>query len=262
VSFPNYSDKYDAPAYLTPETNLERSDVSGIDVPEAVILCYQSDFFEYVTREHTEGEIDVFDGFGRLHSLADTGGQVGVLGGFGIGAPATAIHVERLIARGAEAFCVVGGCAGLGGNVACYESVVCDRAVRDEGVSHHYLPSETYVRADEALTSELKSALDAAGFEPRVGASWTTDAFFRETVPEIEYYREEGVLAVEMEAAAVFAVAEYRNVDAAALLCPFDLVLANGWESKREPTVAGLRDLLVPARESLVAHVEPESESN
>jgi hypothetical protein len=115
VSFPNYSDKYDAPAYLTPETNLERSDVSGIDVPEAVILCYQSDFFEYVTREHTEGEIDVFDGFGRLYSLADTGGQVGVLGGFGIGAPATAIHVERLIARGAEAFCVVGGCAGLAG---------------------------------------------------------------------------------------------------------------------------------------------------
>jgi purine-nucleoside phosphorylase len=108
----------------------------------------------------------------------------------------------------------------------------------------------------------LKPALDAAGFEPRVGASWTTDAFFRETVPEIEYYREEGVLAVEMEAAAVFAVAEYRNVDAAALLGPFDLVLANGWESKREPTVAGLRDLLVPARESLVAHVEPESESN
>jgi len=262
VLFPNYPDKYDAPAYLTPGVNLEPSGVGEIDVPEAVILCYQPSFFEYVVREHTVMELDVLDGFGRLYSLADTNGGIGVLGEFGIGAPATAIHVERLIARGTEVFCIVGGCAGLAGNVARHEPVVCDRAIRDEGVSHHYLPSERYAHADEALTSRVKTAIDAAGFEPRVGASWTTDAFFRETVPEIEHYRDEGVLTVEMEAAAVFALAEYRKVDAAALLCPFDLVLANGWEPKREPTVEGLRDLLAPACEALAAHVEAGSGSN
>jgi uridine phosphorylase len=262
VSFPNYPDKYDAPAYLTPEVNLEPSGVSEIDAPEAIVLCYQPSFFEYILREHAAKEIDMLYDFGQLYSLADTDGGVGVLGEFGVGAPATAIHVERLIARGTEVFCIVGGCAGLGGNVARHEPVVCDRAIRDEGVSHHYLPSERYAHADEALTFRAKTAVDAAGFEPQVGASWTTDAFFRETVPEIEHYRDEGVLTVEMEAAAVFALAEYRDVDAAALLCPFDLVLADGWEPEREPTVEGLRDLLAPAREALVTHVEAGSGSN
>jgi uridine phosphorylase len=177
-----------------------------------------------------------------------------VLGSFGVGAPATAIYMERLITHGAEAVCIVGGCGGLGGNVVPHEPIVCDSAVRDEGVSHHYLPSETYVSANTALVSRLEDALDTTGFDYQTGPSWTTDAIFRETVPEIEHYSDEGVLAVEMEAAAVFAIAKYRDIDAAALLCPFDLVMTDRWEPKQGATVDGLRDLLIPTRDALLTH--------
>lgn len=250
MPFPNYPDKHGASAYLTPEAIQESGGTADTDVPEAIVICYQPDFFEHVVEQHTETEIEIV-GMGQLYTLSETEGRIGVFGDFGIGAPTTAISMEQLISLGTETFCIVGGCGAVGRNVARYQPIVCDRAVRDEGVSHHYLPSEKYVSADEALVTRLEDALDAAGFEYRTGASWTTDAIFRETVPEIEYYRDEGVLAVEMEAAAAFAVAEYRNVDAAALLCPFDLVMADKWEPSGGSTVDGLRDLLAPAYDAL-----------
>ena len=51
-----------------------------------------------------------------------------------------------------------------------------------------------------------------AGLEVAVGATWTTDAPYRETAEEVAYYRGDGVLTVEMEASAVFAVAQARGV--------------------------------------------------
>lgn len=254
MPFPNFPDKHDAPAHLTPKALFESSG-AGIDVPKAVVLCYQSSFFEYIAENHSNGEITDFPGVGQLHRLSQTDGRIGALGGFGIGGPATAACMEELMAHGTEAFCIVGGCGGLGNNVVPHEPVVCDRAIRDEGVSHHYLPTETYASASDSLVTHLEDALSAATLDYRTGASWTTDAIYRETAPEIEHYRDEGVLTVEMEAATAFAVAEYRNSDAAALLCPFDLVMADEWKPNHEKTIDGLRDLLVPARDALDAHL-------
>ena len=56
-----------------------------------------------------------------------------------------------------------------------------DRALRDEGTSYHYLPASEYSEADVRLTALARAALSAAGMSVRVGASWTTDAPFRET---------------------------------------------------------------------------------
>jgi uridine phosphorylase len=261
MSFPNYPDKYGASSCLTPEAMEESRDTRNIEVPKAVILCYQPSFFEYIIEKHTETETEVFGTDrlilrdDRLYTLSDTEGRVGVLGNFGIGAPTTAIAMEQLIGFGTESFCIVGGCGGLGGNATRYEPIVCDRAVRDEGVSHHYLPSEVYASASDTLVTQLEDVLTAAGFEYQTGSAWTTDAIYRETVPEIEHYRDEGVLAVEMEAATVFAVAEYRDVNAAALLCPLDLVMVDDWEPSEGASVDGLRDLLVPARDALLENL-------
>ena len=263
MPFPNYPEKHGASAHLTPEATQEsRDDAPDIVVPEAIILCYQPSFFEYIVAEHAETETEALgaDRFillpDRLYTLSDTEGRVGVLGDFGIGAPTTAIAMEQLIGFGTEAFCIVGGCGGLGGNVSRHEPIVCDRAVRDEGVSHHYLPSETYASASNTLVTQLEDALSAAGLEYQTGSSWTTDAIYRETIPEIEHYRDEGVLAVEMEAATVFAVAEYRDVNAAALLCPLDLVMVDDWEPSGGSSVDGLRDLLEPARDALLESID------
>jgi uridine phosphorylase len=89
--------------------------------------------------------------------------------------------------------------------------VVIDRALRDEGTSYHYLPPSDYSDADAGLTALARDALAAAGISVQVGATWTTDAPFRETQEAIDAALRAGILAVEMEAAALYAFARARG---------------------------------------------------
>jgi uridine phosphorylase len=90
--------------------------------------------------------------------------------------------------------------------------VVIDRALRDEGASYHYAPPAEFADADPGLVAIAAAAL--TGTRPRcfVGASWTTDAPFRETAEAIEAARRKGILAVEMEAAALYTFARAAGV--------------------------------------------------
>lgn len=86
--------------------------------------------------------------------------------------------------------------------------VLIDRALRDEGTSYHYLPPARFVTADPALVAPPMAALADAGVSVFQGAAWTTDAPFRETQAAIDAARAEGIFAVEMEAAALYAFAQ------------------------------------------------------
>lgn len=108
------------------------------------------------------------------------------------------------------------------------EAVVCTGAIRDEGVSHHYAPTEKFAWPSETLTTRLAGALTATGPAPKTGLAWTIDAPYRETVAEARSYQAEGVVCVEMEAAALFTVGAYRGVDVAAAFAISDHLLAEG----------------------------------
>jgi uridine phosphorylase len=103
---------------------------------------------------------------------------------------------------------------------------VCTGAIRDEGVSHHYAPAEKFAWPSEPLTRRLTQALTADGTAPHSGLAWTIDAPYRETVAEARSYQAEGVVCVEMEAAALFTVGRYRGVDVAAAFAISDHLLA------------------------------------
>lgn len=94
--------------------------------------------------------------------------------------------------------------------------VVIDRALRDEGTSYHYAAASEYSEADPALVAMAAQAIEEAGLQAAVGASWTTDAPFRETVEAIEAAKRRGILAVEMEAAALYA---FARASQALVLC-------------------------------------------
>ena len=89
--------------------------------------------------------------------------------------------------------------------------VIIDRALRDEGTSYHYVAPSEYGCADPGLIATAVQALERKGLPVVVGSSWTTDAPFRETTEAIEAARSKGVLAVEMEAAALYAFAQAAN---------------------------------------------------
>jgi purine-nucleoside phosphorylase len=89
--------------------------------------------------------------------------------------------------------------------------VVIDRALRDEGTSYHYATPSDYSEADPQLVAMATTALKEEGINAVTGASWTTDAPFRETEQAIAAARSKGILAVEMEAAALYALARAAN---------------------------------------------------
>ena len=89
--------------------------------------------------------------------------------------------------------------------------VLIERALRDEGTSHHYLPPSRYSDAPPDLVERVRGGFEGLAIPVVHGGSWTTDAPFRETAEAIASRRAEGLLAVEMEAAALYAFAKARK---------------------------------------------------
>jgi uridine phosphorylase len=152
--------------------------------------------------------------------------RVGVVEGFGFGAPNAAIVIEELTALGVRRFINVGLAGALPTEVDFGDVVLCTGAIRDEGVSHHYVPAARYAYPSTGLTDELRQALLRKGDPFTEGMTWTLDAVYRETVEEALSYREEGVVTVEMEAAALFTIAEVLGVEIASLFTVSDHLLA------------------------------------
>jgi purine-nucleoside phosphorylase len=86
-----------------------------------------------------------------------------------------------------------------------------DRALRDEGTSYHYSKPSDYSEAEPRLVAIALDAMKTKGVNVVAGASWTTDAPFREIEEAITAARSKGILAVEMEAAALYAFARANN---------------------------------------------------
>ncbi|MEU6331536.1 nucleoside phosphorylase [Streptomyces sp. NPDC047049] len=184
-----------------------------------------------------------------LHLTRD---DVVLCSGFGRGAPAAGLIVEQLIALGAPAVVTIGTAATLTGGLAPGDLVVCREALRDEGLSRHYLPPARYTSPDGPLTARLTSEISALGFNARTGRTWTTDALYRETAAEVHQYAAEGVLMADMEAAGVLAVARYRQVPAAAAFAIADSLAQRTPRTDSPRTGMGLSALLDAATRTLI----------
>jgi uridine phosphorylase len=104
--------------------------------------------------------------------------------------------------------------------------------VRDEGTSYHYLPQSRTVAPSAEAVDAIRATLRAHDVPFVEGATWTTDALYRETRGKVERRVAEGCLTVEMEAAAFFAVAAFRNVTIGQLLYAGDDLSGNGWDGR------------------------------
>ena len=256
LSFPNFKNKQEHDSIVNPQDFLEYLERVGrrvqFDPPGGVILSYQRGLVQYVLENHETTSVGL--GGAELYLLDETDQQVAIAGRFGIGAPAAAIILETFIASGILRFVSIGTAGSLQKSVNIGDIVVCDRAIRDEGTSHHYLEPSVFSYASAELTERAKRSLDKIQTPYTVGTSWTVDAPFRETVAEVTKYQEEGILTVEMEAAALFTVAEYRNVQLAAILTVSDTLADLTWNPQfhHPKTQEGLETLYRVAVDVLV----------
>lgn len=200
------------PRALLREARRQKS-LAAIDVPPVCILDPDGDI---VRRLRQSGQAHPFESWPCYHTALDTfrlGQQtVGIIG-FAVGAPFAVLIAEELFASGCRFLVSLTSAGQIVPVGPPPYFVIIDRALRDEGTSYHYAAPSEYRDASPHLVAMAVESLEMRGLHAVVGASWTTDAPFRETAPAIEAARARGVLAVEMEAAALYAFATAAGVD-------------------------------------------------
>jgi uridine phosphorylase len=144
-----------------------------------------------------------------LWVLAEDGLEIGIVDR-AVGASFAVLVAEQLFVSGCRLLISVTSAGQIVESGPTPYFIVIDRALRDEGTSYHYLPAAPYAAAPPALLALAEGAMAGCGEPVYRGASWTTDAPFRETASTIARRRADGILAVEMEAAALYAFAEVR----------------------------------------------------
>ncbi len=162
----------------------------------------------------------------------------------GVGAPLSAALFDEFISFGCKKFIVCGG-AGVLGDIAVGELLVPTTAMRDEGTSYHYLPPAREVAAHQDAITAIESTLTAHKINYSLIKTWTTDGFYRETRNKIELRKSEGCSTVEMEAAALFAVANFRNVKIAQILYAGDDLSGKKWDNRSWNKMSELRQKLI-----------------
>ena len=193
------------------------------DVPEHCVICFFQEVIDKVVAEHGATLLarnKWEDGPHPLYEITHRGRRLAFFHP-SIGGPMAAGLLEEMIAWGCKKFIACGGCGVLEKEIAVGHLILVTSAVRDEGVSYHYLPPAREVLADESVIQALAQTMDRLGVSYRRGKTWTTDAPYRETAAKVALRRQEGCVTVEMEAASFLAVAEFRNV-------PFGQVLYGG----------------------------------
>jgi uridine phosphorylase len=203
---------YAEPAVFTPANLLREArrqkSLAYEQVPRICVLDPDGDMVEHL-RETGCAEPDPYWAcyHTRLYNCTQGNLSFGIIGR-AVGAPFAVLVAEELFASGCQ-FLISVTSAGQISPVACPPYfVLIERALRDEGTSYHYVAPSSYSEPHSAVLEMLDGAFLEGPISIVCGTSWTTDAPFRETATEIEHHRSAGVLAVEMEAAALYAFAQ------------------------------------------------------
>jgi purine-nucleoside phosphorylase len=218
MSSPLFSAKdFSAPSVFQPTALLREArrqkNLPEIDVPPACLLDPDGDIVAHLQRT---GQARPHPGWACYHTelmsfdLPGVAHPIGVIGR-AVGASFAVLLAEQLFASGCQTLLSITSSGRIAEDLpAAPHFVLIERALRDEGTSHHYLPPAAFAEMPEpALIAEAEARLaqEAPEIIVRRGATWTTDAPFRETAEAIAAARAAGCLAVEMEAAALYAFA-------------------------------------------------------
>lgn len=205
----------DSPELITPELTIsqQEKDLARNAPLHTIIFCYSKQLFQILLEE---GRIEVTDPKLRIGSAAFKtpicripGEPIGVVQS-GIGAPSAVATVEELrILFPLQHIIAFGSCGAL---IELPEGkiILPKEGYRDEGTSYHYAPANDWITFPNV--EKLENLFEGQGVETITGNIWTTDAFYRETREEVRQRVEQGCIAVDMEATALQAVCDFRNL--------------------------------------------------
>lgn len=206
---------YDAPSEFTPASLLREArrqkDLAEAPIPSVCVLDPDGDIVRYL---RASGHATLDPAWACYHSelyrFSSNESDLGIVG-CAVGSSYAVLVAEQMFASGCELLVSITSSGQITPLGAPPYFILIERALRDEGTSYHYQPPSEFSEADGELVRAMAPFLAEAGEPVEVGATWTTDAPFRETAHAIAVAKEKDILAVEMEAAALYAFARARE---------------------------------------------------
>lgn len=206
---------YDAASAFTPESILrEGRRQKGLIEASVPAVCVLDPDGDVVRQLKAAERARKDEGWACYHTdlyrTSEAGIELGIVP-CAVGASFAVLIAEQLFASGCKLLISVTSAGQLADLRPPPYLVLIDKALRDEGTSYHYLPPSEFSEADPALIEAVSAAVGEMRVPIERGATWTTDAPFRETAGTISAMCDWGLLAVEMEAAALYAFAQARR---------------------------------------------------
>jgi purine-nucleoside phosphorylase len=207
---------HSAPSIFRPENMLrEARRQKGLSLAPVAPVCVldpDGDIVDHVRQQYAaKPSVHWACYHTRMWEWTSGGIHYGIIGR-AVGGSFSVMVAEQLFASGCELLISVASAGQIADIGQPPYWILIERALRDEGTSYHYLPASPYAAANSALLERAANSLAGVGCHVHLGTTWTTDAPFRETAESVALRRREGILAVEMEAAALYAFAAARGV--------------------------------------------------
>jgi uridine phosphorylase len=206
---------YGQESYFKPENLIREArrqkQLPGGDIPAVCVLDPDGDTVRYLIR-HELAQKNLYWACYHtdLYQFEWAGLTLGIIS-CAVGASFAVLIAEELFVSGCKLLISITSAGQIIEASQPPYFVLIEKALRDEGTSYHYLPPAEYAHLNPELHRRLQKILDQPDLPVISGAAWTTDAPFRETEQAIQFARSQGILAVEMEAAALYAFARARN---------------------------------------------------
>jgi uridine phosphorylase len=209
----------DEPSAFTAEALMDDvrrlREVGDDSIPAVCFLEFDGDLTDWLVEHRIAAPFRSWACFHTtMFSLELEGMKCGIIGRT-IGGPYAVLIAEQLHAAGARLIIGLTSAGRVARDLPLPGLVVATSAIRDEGTSYHYLPPGEDATCPLHLTLTIARELSRTGLAVRMGKVWTTDAPYRETNQQLEKWEREGVLAVEMQAASLFAFGKARNANVA-----------------------------------------------
>ena len=209
--------------------------VSKIDnIPKVAIACYSHVLFDKIVKDYHGveiGRLDYTDSVKIIYKIEYECHEYALFM-MSVGSPAAATTIEDVHAMGCEKFIVFGNCGVLSREIDDLAIIIPNKAIREEGVSQHYLGVGEDIQVNEKYMNTFKEILKDKGYSYVEGTTWTTDAFYRETLEKVNMMRDKGAICVEMEVAALQAVCDFRGIDLFTLFYAADNLENEYWDER------------------------------
>lgn len=202
-----------------------RNKPEDLALPRRAVIVFSAPDLSLLVKEAGGKPIESWRPFRKLYRAE---GKETILAKCHFGGPNIAAVVEELSSFGVSEFCLWGYCGAMSMRVTVGDVILALSAVREEGVSYHYLPD-----GDACVRSEWAREWEGLSHAKTIiaGRVWTCDALYRESRDKAAKYASEGVLGVEMEVASFYAVCRAKGLNGVAFLVVSDLVHETGWKA-------------------------------